>query len=142
MLICTDEGPSLKFLGHDIYHLNLRSGNESSSARAKSALATSPFRWALLPCSSLKVSKMPKVPGPTLKANQAVVPTSATTRGVADFRNSSTLVSLQGRALSVARIPTLFMRYLLSSLRFSSFRKVTVEAANADCEEHGCRECP
>src|ERR1700739_3817430 len=82
---------------------------------------------------------MPKVPGPTLKANQAVVPTSAATRGVADFRNSSTLISLPGRALSVARIPTLFMRYLLSALRFSSFRKVTVEAANADCGEQGCK---
>jgi hypothetical protein len=60
---------------------------------------------------------MPKVPEPTLKANQAVVPTSAATRGVADFRNSSTLISLPDRAYNVARIPTLFMRRVLKSGR-------------------------
>src|SRR5260370_28703770 len=88
----------------------------SSSARAKSALATSPLTWALLPWSSLKVSKMPNVAGPILKANQAVVPTSAATRGGADLRNCSTSASLPCRACSVASIPTLFIRSLLFGL--------------------------
>jgi hypothetical protein len=32
--------------------------------------------------------------------------------------------------------------YSDSSLRFSSFRKVTVEGADAESEEHGCKRCP
>src|SRR5579864_9634010 len=44
MLICTDEGPSLKFLGHDIYHLNLRSGNEELFGASEECLGHFPIQ--------------------------------------------------------------------------------------------------
>src|SRR6202789_3995075 len=54
---------------------------------------------------------MPNVAGPILNANQAVVPTSAATSGVAELRNCSTSASLPVRACNVAKIPTLFIRF-------------------------------
>ena len=79
---------------------------KSSSARAKRAFATSPLVWAWRPSSSLKVSKIPKVSGPDLKANHAIVPTSASTSGVAELKKCWTSASLPGRAFNVARIPS------------------------------------
>ena len=44
---------------------------KSSSAYCIKAAAILPFKWASRPSSSLKVSKIPKVDGPILRAYQA-----------------------------------------------------------------------
>src|SRR5579863_5394051 len=54
-----------------------------SLALAKSALAIPPFRWALRPFSSAKVSKMPYFPGPSLIAYQLRVAASRSASGCA-----------------------------------------------------------
>ncbi len=56
----------------------------------------------LCPSSSLKVSKMPNLSGPSLTAYQVLVPGSCAASGCADFRNSSTSFSFPGLALSNA----------------------------------------
>ena len=78
-------------LGVHLRRQNLRLGNlrrlrQQSSALANSALAISPFRCALRPFSSAKVSKMPYFPGPILIAYHVIVPASASASGCADFK--------------------------------------------------------
>src|SRR5579859_2188144 len=75
-----------------------------SFALANSALAISPFKCALRPFSSAKVSKMPYFPGPIFTAYQLTVPASRSAIGCADFRNSSTSFSFPGLASSCAQI--------------------------------------
>jgi len=79
----------------------------SSSAFAIRALAISPVRCAPRAASVPNVSNMPNERDPVLKANQLVVPCSASAKGKADLRKSSTSFSFPGFASSFTKIEKL-----------------------------------
>src|SRR5215472_1407678 len=67
-------------------------------AFAPSACAIGPLRWASRPASSEKASKMPKVDGPSCRANHTGVVTSRRARSRPSCRNWASCFSLPGLA--------------------------------------------
>lgn len=76
--------------------------NNNSSAPAIKAAATFPFRCASLPDSASKVSKIPKLHGPNLKAYHLMVSSSSLTIDKALFKKASTSASLPALASNLA----------------------------------------
>ena len=98
--------PALAAVGADVvinaaaYTAVDKAETERDAAFAINALAISPFKCALRPPSSSKVSKIPYDPSSSLIAYQVVVPRSFLAISAPCFKNASTSASLPGFGLS------------------------------------------